>query len=223
MARHFLEDVALSAVGPWRLADHPCEEEHLLVQGQQGAAGPHGTVSISPRTGAAHFIGHQIGMSLQTVRQAVIWQMIERERALERRCLRGFFPPSDDGREGISYEDALCKVSLGQARSKHVSVESDAIAEFDQSQVVVRTPFHIARVHVRLLYIPGLLRAFEGGAPLACGRAFKTRQWGWRFSNLCTPVRAAVNSLELGLLVWKGQLEHFLHFLSFHRKNRERK
>lgn len=102
--------------------------------------------------------------------------MIERERALERRCLRGFFPPSDDGRERISYEDALRKVSLGQARSKHVFVESDAIAEFDHSQVVVRTPFHIARVHVRLLYIPGLLCAFEGGAALACGRAFKTRQ-----------------------------------------------
>lgn len=67
------------------------------MQSEQRAAGAHGAVGVGPGSGAAHFIGNQVGVSLQTLRQAIVHQLVEGEWALKRRYLLGFFPTGDHG------------------------------------------------------------------------------------------------------------------------------
>ena len=185
VARHFLEDESFSAVGPWRLADHPSEEHHLVVHGEHRAARAHGAVGIGLRKGAAHFVGNQVGVITQTVRQWVVYQMVEGERALEGRCLLGFFPAGDDGGEHLANENTLCEVSFRQTCRKHIFLKSDGVMEFDDSQIIIRATGQVVRVDDNVFHVQSLPSLLRAGAALAWGS--RTRRWGsWCVSTTCT-------------------------------------
>lgn len=171
VAWHFLEDVAISAVCPLRLADHPSQEDHIPVHGQHGAAGGHGAVGIGPGNGAAHFIGDQVGVHLQALLQLVVWQMIKGERTLESRSLCGILPASDDGRQWQLQENVLCEISFRQTGSDHIFLKNDVVTEFNHSQVIVRATLCKAWVDMHCFYIQCLLSSFGVDAALACGGA----------------------------------------------------
>lgn len=166
-ARHLLENVAFAAVGPCWLANHPGEEECLFVQGEQGAAGAHVAVGIGLSNGAAHFIGNEIRVCLQTLRQAVVGQVVKGEWALELHALHGVFPACDHSRQLSSHQDALCKVPFRHTGSSHSFLKDHAVTELNHSQVILRATFHVTRVDMNDFYIQCLLSIFVGGLTLA--------------------------------------------------------
>lgn len=157
MARHLLEDVSFAAVDPCWLTHHTSEEEHVPVQGEQGAAGAHGAAGVLTRCSAAHLVGHQVSVSFQTHGKLVVHQGVKSERALESRPLLWFLPASDHRCVVTCHQNALSKVSFWQTGSNHVSFKDDAVAELNHSQVVFRATFHIARVDMNHFNIQRLL------------------------------------------------------------------
>lgn len=135
MAGHSLDDVATATVGPRRLADHTGQEGHIPVHGQQGAAGAHLAVDVGTGSGAAHFVGDQVGVIPHAVLQRSVRQVVESRRALEGGGVAGFLPAGDDSR-GRHLLELIGKVSLGQAGREDLWPVADHSVQLHHSQVV---------------------------------------------------------------------------------------
>lgn len=164
-AGDLLEDVALAAVMTGGRAGDAREEKHIMVQGEGRASLTEGTVGLGSWHRAEHLVGDLARVSLGTMGQRLIVQVVEGEGALQHRGVRALPPAGDDGGLPALHEHALSEITLGQAGRRHALLEGDFVTQLHHSQVVV-LPFLVQRVVVYILHGEHLLPRLIVAGPL---------------------------------------------------------
>lgn len=123
-------------------------------------------VGVGAGSGAAHFVGDQVGVIPHAVRQRFVRQVVQGGRALEGGGLAGFLPAGDD-RRGRHILELIRKVSLGQAGGENLWPKADEGVQLEHSQVVVGSTVGVTLVVMDLLNGQGPRRWQRG----PCGGA----------------------------------------------------